>query len=161
VLASEFQSHLFDAKHSEVRSPCTIRHIDLTADDEEEGRANSKSLLAPVPSPSDANSCTLPEKKIFEPQQSLSQFLTPSTQGSTYRRVSALKSLVSRSQANFQSTTSKGEEMLGREDMPEMESPKVSVVKRSESKMRFFDMCVDHYLNKNDWHEFDTATAIG
>ena len=37
-----------------------------------------------------------------------------------------------------------------------MESPKVAV-KRSESQMRFFDMCVDHYLNKNDWHEFDTA----
>ena len=25
--------------------------------------------------------------------------------------------------------------------------------------MRFFDMCVDHYLNKNDWHEFDTSPA--
>ena len=144
-----------EAMQSEVRSPCTIRHIDLTADDEEEDRGNSK---APVPSPSDA---TLPEKKMFQAQQSLSQFLTPSTQGSTYRRASALKSLVSRSQANFQNSTSKGEEPLGREDMPEMESPKVTVIKRSESQMRFFDMCVDHYLNKNDWLEFDNSSALG
>jgi hypothetical protein len=21
-------------------------------------------------------------------------------------------------------------------------------------------MCVDHYLNKNDWHEFDTSAAL-
>lgn len=69
--------------------------------------------------------------------------------------MSALKSLVSRSQANFQNCT-KRDESIEKQDMPEMESPKVAV-KRSESQMRFFDMCVDHYLNKNDWHEFDTA----
>ena len=45
--------------------------------------------------------------------------------------------------------------------MPEMESPKVTVIKRSESQMRFFDMCVDHYLNKNDWLEFDNSSALG
>ena len=41
---SEFHTHPFEAKHSEVRSPRTIRHIDLTADDEEEDRGNSRSL---------------------------------------------------------------------------------------------------------------------
>ena len=67
VRTSNFINHLCEAKQIEVRSPCTTRHIDLTADDEED-RANNKSetcIIAPVPSQSDANKCTLPEKKMF------------------------------------------------------------------------------------------------
>jgi hypothetical protein len=66
VRTSNFQNHLCEAKQNEVRSPCTIRHIDLTADDEED-RANNKSetcIIAPVPSQSDANKFSLPEKKM-------------------------------------------------------------------------------------------------